>query len=101
LSPRGGATILGGLVYQEYGRLRVLPFDELRDPATGRTRIRVVDVQSEHYTVARDYMIRLERRDVEDPEALSKLAQAAKTTPEEFARRFAPIVGLVEPGSPR
>ena len=69
-------------------------FEELSDHATGRTRIRVVNVQSEHYSVAREYMIRLERRDLEDRAMLMKLAEAAKMAPEEFGKKFAPLVGL-------
>jgi 6-phosphofructokinase 1 len=81
----------GGLVCLEGGHLHVLPFAQLRDPETGRTRIRVVDVHSEHYNVAREYMIRLERRDLEDPARRAKLADAAKMTPEEFEREFSQV----------
>ena len=84
----------GGLVCLESGHLRALPFEELRDPATGRTRVRLADIESEHYEVARKYMIRLERGDLEDPEMRAKLAQAASMTPEELDNRFGPIVGL-------
>jgi 6-phosphofructokinase len=77
-----------GFISLEAGRLRVMPFDELRDPATGRIRIRVIDVQSEHYHVARKYMIRLEQRDFDDPEMRAKLAAAAHLTPEEFVSAF-------------
>ncbi len=83
----------GGMVCLEGGRLRVLPFDDLRDPKTGRTRIRLVDTQAEHYRVAREYMIRLERKDLEDPEMLVKLADAAKMTPQQFKAKFAHVVG--------
>jgi 6-phosphofructokinase 1 len=76
------------------GRLEILPFDELRDPVTGRTKVRLVDINSEHYKVAREYMIRLEREDLENPEMLAKLAAAAKMTPEEFKKKFAHVVGL-------
>ena len=44
----------GGMVCLESGHLRVLPFEEFRDPVTGRTRVRLVDIQSEHYQVARE-----------------------------------------------
>ncbi len=84
----------GGMVCLVGGRLEILPFDELRDPVTGRTKVRLVDINSEHYRVAREYMIRLERKDLEDPEMLAKLAAAAKMTPEEFKAKFAHVVGL-------
>ena len=66
-----------------------LAFDELRDPVTGRTRVRRVDCASEHYAVARQYMIRLEQRDLANPEMRIKLADAAGMSPEEFGREFA------------
>jgi 6-phosphofructokinase 1 len=84
----------GGLVCLDFGRLRVLSFDEIRDPVTGRTHGRLVDIGSEHYNVAREYMIRLEPRDFEDPEMLGKLAAAANMTPEEFETTFAHVTGL-------
>jgi len=87
----------GGLVCLEGGHLRVLPFEDLRDPATGRTRVRTVDVRSEHYRVARKYMICLEKKDLEDPEMLAKLAEAGGLTPEEFSRRFAHTAYLGAP----
>jgi 6-phosphofructokinase 1 len=86
----------GGLVCLEDRQLlHVLPFEELRDPETGRTRIRTVDVRSEYYRVARKYMIRLEQHDLEDPAMRVKLAEAAKMTSEELEQRFAPLVGPV------
>ena len=78
----------GGLVCLESGHLQVVPFEELRDPHTGRTRVRLVDITSDHYVVARKYMIRLERHDLEDPEMRVKLADAANMTPDAFERKF-------------
>lgn len=87
----------GGLVCLEGGHLRILPFEDVHDPTTGRMRIRLVDIRSEHYRVARDYMIRLERDDLEDPAKCRQLAGAAGLTPDEFVRAFAGAVGLREP----
>ena len=69
-----------------------LPFDDLRDPVTGRTKVRLVDIESEHYRVARDYMIRLEPNDLEDEETLRRLADAARMSPEAFRHEFAGVV---------
>jgi ATP-dependent phosphofructokinase / diphosphate-dependent phosphofructokinase len=92
--PKDDKVKEGGMVCLVGGRLEILPFDELRDPVTGRTKVRLVDINSEHYRVAREYMIRLERDDLENPEMLAKLAAAAKMTPEEFKKKFAHVVGL-------
>ena len=79
----------GGFVCLEGEHLNVLPFDDLRDPETGRVRVRLIDVHSEHYHVARKYMLRLEPRDLADPDMLKKLAMAAQLEPETFAADFA------------
>ncbi len=92
--PKDDKVKHGGMVCLVGGRLEILPFDELRDPVTGRTKVRLVDINSEHYRVAREYMIRLEREDLENPEMLAKLAEAAKMTPEGFKKKFAHVVGL-------
>jgi ATP-dependent phosphofructokinase / diphosphate-dependent phosphofructokinase len=92
--PKDDKVKEGGMVCLVGGRLEILPFDELRDPVTGRTKVRLVDINSEHYRVAREYMIRLEREDLENPEMLAKLAAAAKMTPEEFKKKFVHVVGL-------
>lgn len=78
----------GGLICLQDGQRGVMGFKELRDPATGRTRVRRVDCSSEHYAVARQYMIRLEQRDLANPEMRIKLADAAGMSSEEFRRDF-------------
>ena len=61
----------------------------MRDPKTGKTTIRMVDIDNLYYDVARRYMIRLENSDLEDTELLSKLAEQASMRPDAFKRRFA------------
>ena len=70
------------------GRFEPMPFDEMRDPNTGRTRVRLVDTSSEQYQIARRYMVRLRREDVEDPRLLKGLASVVALTPEEFRAQF-------------
>jgi 6-phosphofructokinase 1 len=52
----------------------------------------MVDINSDHYRVAREYMVRLNRRDFEQEGSLSSLAQAAKMDVPAFVERFRPIV---------
>src|SRR5919197_430932 len=59
------------------GRMVPIPFADIREPGTGRTRVRMVNVESEGYRVAREYMIRLEREDFEYSAWVEKLALAA------------------------
>jgi 6-phosphofructokinase 1 len=82
--------LLGGtgsmIVFYE-GRLKAVPFVELTEPKTGRTILRYVDVASETYLVAREYMIRLERSDL-GGDRLKRLAHAGRMTESEFRKRF-------------
>jgi 6-phosphofructokinase 1 len=65
-----------------------LPFGSFTDPGTGRVRIREVNVESSSYRVAREYMIRLDPADLEDPGRLAPIAAAAKLTPGAFRERY-------------
>ncbi|KAF2958068.1 6-phosphofructokinase [Thermotoga sp. Ku-13t] len=80
-----------GMVCLDQGRITILPFEAFTDPETGRSKVRLVDLNSEHYKVAKSYMIRLTKKDLEDPVMLSKLAAVAKMTPEQFREKFARI----------
>jgi ATP-dependent phosphofructokinase / diphosphate-dependent phosphofructokinase len=87
----GGGT--AAMISVQAGRLVPIPFDELREPGTGRTRIRLVDIASEGYRVARAYMIRLEADDFQYAAWVDKLADAANLTPGEFRQHFEHLVG--------
>lgn len=82
---RGGFVTLDGV------QLKTLPFEELRDPETGRTRVRLVDLESDHYKVAREYMIRLEPEDLADPARCARLAAAAGMSIEEFRAEYSQL----------
>ena len=69
-----------------------MPFSEMRDAETGKTRVRNVDTKSESYLVARRYMERLNIKDFDDAEDVERLAQTAGCTPEEFVAYFAHVV---------
>ena len=61
----------GVMVTIQAGQFVPVPFDTMLDPETGRTKVRLVDVDSTRYSIARRYMIRLRRDDFERPEALA------------------------------
>jgi 6-phosphofructokinase 1 len=67
-------------------------FEEMIDPATNRTRIRVVDLSSDTYRVARAYMIRLDKEDFESEETVAALADHARMKPKQFRERYYPVV---------
>ena len=82
----GGGS--GAMVSIQGGRLVPIAFGDLRDPATGKTRVRLVDTRSEGFRVARAYMIRLEAEDFEHAAWVDRLAEAAHLTPGVFRQRF-------------
>lgn len=84
----GGGS--GAMVLFQDGKTTPIPFAEITDPATGKTRIRRVDTDSEVFQTARRYMIRLNPEDFEG-ENLTRLAETAKMSAEAFKERFAEI----------
>ena len=75
----------GGMITIQEGHMVALPFGSFNDPETGRVRIRLVNVESSSYRVAREYMIRLDREDLGDPQKLRPIAEASGLTPEPSA----------------
>jgi 6-phosphofructokinase len=84
----------GAMVSIQGGRLVPILFQDIREPDTGKTRVRLVDIHREGYRVAREYMIRLGPDDFRDPAWLDKLAAAAGMTVDEFRSRFGYLGGL-------
>ena len=79
------------MVSFDNGRFTPMPFKDLIDPATGRTRVRMVDVQSEYYKIAREYMVRLEKADLDDCEKLGIYAENLHLSPEECRKKFSGV----------
>jgi ATP-dependent phosphofructokinase / diphosphate-dependent phosphofructokinase len=81
----------GALIALEGGRVRPIVLEELLDPQTGRIRTRQVDLTTEAYRVARDYMVYLEPADFSDPERLAALAAQTNLSPAAFRAQFEPV----------
>ena len=76
------------LITTQGGESQAVPLEQVLDPATGRGRQRFVDVDTESYQVARDYMMRIGPKDFRDDAWTQKLADAGGLTREEFTARF-------------
>jgi 6-phosphofructokinase 1 len=63
-------------------------FRDLIDPVTGRAKIRMVDVRSTRYAIARRYMTRLRRDDFDEPLRLSRIAETAGMSVDDFRKEF-------------
>src|SRR5215472_1560850 len=85
------------MVSMQGGRFVPIAFDEMLDPKTGRARLRLVDVRSDRYAIARRYMIRLRRDDFENPEMLGNMAKTAGMSVEDFRREFEYLVASEQP----
>lgn len=80
------------LVSIQRGRFVPVPFSQIMDPITGRMRVRMVDITSDRYKIARSYMLRLKAEDLEDRVELAHMAAAANMTPAQFKERFGYLV---------
>ncbi|MFZ4793520.1 MAG: 6-phosphofructokinase [Blastocatellia bacterium] len=78
----------GALITMQNGAFSPIPLAEMVD-ADGRGKLRAVDVRAESYHVARDYMVRIEAKDLNDAELVGKLAAAAKSNVDEIRATFA------------
>jgi 6-phosphofructokinase len=76
------------MVSMQGGHFVPVPFGDLLDRETGRARIRLVDVRSQRYAIARSYMIRLKREDFQDAHETAKLAATCSVSLEEFRAEF-------------
>ena len=80
------------MISMQAGQFIPIPFEKLIDPETGRASVRLVDIDSSRYRVARQYMLRLRRNDFDDPHELANLAATANIPLERFRDEFAYLV---------
>jgi ATP-dependent phosphofructokinase / diphosphate-dependent phosphofructokinase len=76
------------MICVDNGKLIPLYFKDIIDPKTKKTAVRYVDVHSESYQVARSYMVRLEKRDFQDPSFVETLAKGGNMTSDAFMKQF-------------
>jgi ATP-dependent phosphofructokinase / diphosphate-dependent phosphofructokinase len=80
------------MVSIQQGRFTPIPFKEMLDPATGRAKVRMVDIASESYQIARRYMIRLSQEDMADGQSLERCASVVGLSVEAFRARFGAVI---------
>jgi ATP-dependent phosphofructokinase / diphosphate-dependent phosphofructokinase len=93
--------VLGGgnaaMISIQGGHFVPIKFSDMIDKDTGRTRVRLVDIHSTRYAIARRYMLRLRRDDFEDPRELAKFAATAGLSLQDFRREFEYLIELEPP----
>ena len=82
---KGGS---GAMITIQGGEFLPIPFKDLLDQSSGAGRRRPVDVGTESYQVARDYMVRLNARDFKDENWLKTLAATGGLNLTDFTARF-------------
>ncbi|MHB8875492.1 MAG: diphosphate--fructose-6-phosphate 1-phosphotransferase [Myxococcaceae bacterium] len=82
----------GALISIHNGKFEPIPFDKILDPKTGRTKVRMVDVNSDGYRTAAAYMIRLRKSDFDDAHELARHAATAHLSLDDFRRQFGHLV---------
>ena len=75
----------GALISIQNNEAVPMRFEHIKDPATGKTRVRKVNIKSVQYRIARGSMMRMEKEDLDDP----GLANAYRMPPKEFKERYA------------
>ena len=85
------------MISMQGGHFIPVPFAEMIDAQTGRTKVRLVDITSTRYAIARRYMIRLRRDDLEHPQEVALLAKTAHLSEAEFRRQFEYLVAHEPP----
>ncbi len=79
------------LITRQQGAIVPIPFKDLVDASTGRTRVRLVDTSSESHATAHALQVRLEAADLESDEWLGRIAKVANLTPEQARERYARV----------
>lgn len=82
----------GAMVSIQNGRFVPLYFKDIIDPATQKTKVRMVDPASESFYIARKYMLRLNQADFDDPHELAKLAATIGVSIEKFRELFGYVI---------
>ncbi|HKE20703.1 MAG TPA: diphosphate--fructose-6-phosphate 1-phosphotransferase [Kofleriaceae bacterium] len=90
----GGGAVM---VSMQAGHFVPIPFEQMLDPVTGRARIRLVDIASTRYAIARRYMLRLRRDDFADPHELARFAATAGVPLQRFRDEFEYLIGFEPP----
>jgi 6-phosphofructokinase len=79
------------MVSIQNGRFTPIPFKHMVDSSTGRTKVRMVEIDSQSYQIARQYMIRLTEDDLNNPDLVGRYAALSALSVEAFKERFSGV----------
>ena len=76
------------LITRQQGSIVPIDFEDLIDPDTGRTRVRMVDTATDSYRHARALQSRITADDLDDAERLDRIAAAGGMKSDQLRSRF-------------
>jgi 6-phosphofructokinase 1 len=82
----------GAMVTIQNGTFKSKKFDDMIDPKTGKTRVRLVNIDTEYYKIARRYMLRLRKDDFDNEDQLKKLSSVIGLSVPAFREEFEHVV---------
>lgn len=88
---RGGAN---AIITLQHNQIVPIPYDEMIDPVTGRTEVRLVDTSSYRYQSNYKSMTRLKPEHAGDQALFERLAALTNLSPAQFKQRFGYLTGL-------
>lgn len=86
-----GYLLAGGtnaIITLQHGKIVPIPYQEMINPETGRTVVRMVNTDSLRYRSAYQFMTRLKSEHADDCQLIEKLAALTHRTPNEFMERY-------------
>ena len=87
----GGGT--NAIITEQHCQIVPIPYDEMIDPETGRTEVRLVDTSSNRYQSSYKSMVRLKPEHAGDELMFERLASLTNLTCQEFKARFGYLAG--------
>ncbi|MBN1873857.1 MAG: 6-phosphofructokinase [Anaerolineae bacterium] len=78
----------------QQGEIVPISFDTMMDPETGRTEVRIVDIDGGTYKSAYKFMVRLKPPDAEDPILLADMVNRTNLTLDQFKERYGYLIEI-------
>ncbi|GJL63772.1 MAG: hypothetical protein NPIRA04_24260 [Nitrospirales bacterium] len=76
------------MVTIDNGQFSPMLFKDILDQESGRTKVRMVDINSEYYRIAKAYMTRLSQEDLADHSLIQQYANILSISAEDFMTKF-------------
>lgn len=82
------------IITMQKGQIVPIPYDKMIDPETGRTGVRMVNIDSYHYQSSFKFMARLKPEHSHDETLFERLAGLTNLSPQAFKERYGYLAGI-------